>query len=281
MSTEHTVFEIFLSYSRRDNQPIPVTAEKGWVTALRDHILEDHRRFSTEPLRIFFDTSQIETMDDWRHRILGALRHSKILLVCLSPHYFNSEYCRWEWEEFLRRQVHQLIGADSIAGVYFVEVPGTAEQENARWLDSVTQGNFTDIRPWFPEGADVLQREEVRLRMAALGESLWKRIARARRATGVPGNLRQQNPWFVGRSEELRRLHEQAAGAVGLVTVVHGLGGQGKTELAIAYGHGFADYYPAGIWTLPAEGKEELLPLIGELAYAPELGYRPTDAEKN
>ncbi|MEI7936614.1 MAG: hypothetical protein WCK27_08010, partial [Verrucomicrobiota bacterium] len=118
-------------------------------------------------------------------------------------------------------------------------------------------------------------------RLAVLGQSLWERIQRARRAEGVPGNLRRQSPFFVGRREELRRLHEHlATGAVGLVTAVHGLGGQGKTELAVAYAHGWADCYPAGLWVLGAEGKPELLPLIGELAYAPELGYRPTDAER-
>ena len=214
--------------------------------------------------------------------ILGALRHSKILLVCLSPNYFQSRYCRWEWDEYIRRQVHQLMGAESIATVYFVEVPGSAEQDNAHWLESVTRGNFTDIRPWFPEGAAALQREEVRRRMAVLGQSLWERIQRARRAGAVPGNLRRQNPYFVGRTEELRRLHEQlATGAVGLVTALHGLGGQGKTELAVAYAHGWADSYPLGLWVLAAEGKKELLPLIGELAYLPELNFRPTDAERN
>ncbi len=284
MPTEQTPYEIFLSYSRHGDElpPQAPPGAQGWVTALRDHILEDHRRFSTEPLRIFFDRSEILDMQDWRHRILGALRHSKILLVCLSPHYFRSPYCRWEWDEYLRRQMHQLMGADSVAAVYFVEAPGSHEQDNARWLAAVTQGNFTDIRPWFPEGAAALQREEVRKRMAVLGQSLWERIQRARRAEGVPGNLRRQNPYFVGRREELRRLHEQlATGAVGLVTAVHGLGGQGKTELAVAYAHGWADCYPAGLWVLGAEGKRELLPLIGELAYAPELGYRPTDAERN
>ena len=89
-------FEIFLSYSRRDNA-VPNSASpdaKGWVTALRDHILEAHRRFSTEPLRFFFDADDIADMDVWRHRILNGLRSSKILLVCLSPNYFRSEYCR-------------------------------------------------------------------------------------------------------------------------------------------------------------------------------------------
>lgn len=98
-----TEFDIFISYARKDNAPIPATYPHGWVTAIRDHILADHARVSREPLRIFFDVEEIKTADDWRHRILGALRSSKILLVCLSPGYFASEYCRWEWDEYLRR----------------------------------------------------------------------------------------------------------------------------------------------------------------------------------
>ncbi len=274
--------DIFLSYSRKDNVPVPDTFPHGWVTAIRDHIFADHRRFSTEPLHIFLDTEEIRDMDDWRLRILGALRSSKILLVCLSPTYFASPHCRWEWDEYIQRQVHKLMGSESIATVYFVEVPGSDERNNARWLADITRGNFTDIRPWFPEGAKALQREEVRERMAKLGESLWERLERARRAEAAPGNLRRQNPHFVGRREELRKLHEQlATGAVGVVTAVHGLGGQGKTELAVAYAHAWADCYPAGLWALGAEGKKELIPLIGELAWDASLGFTPTDAQKN
>ena len=101
-------------------------------------------------------------------------------------------------------------------------------------------------------------------------------------AEASPGNLRRQTPFFVGRKQELLDLHNHlGVGTIGVVTAVHGLGGQGKTELAVAYAHAFADCYPAGLWALRAEGKKELLPLIGELAFTPELGYTPTDAEKN
>ncbi|MCX6880092.1 MAG: toll/interleukin-1 receptor domain-containing protein, partial [Verrucomicrobia bacterium] len=247
-----------------------------------EHILADHRQFSTAPLRIFFDTQDIKDAEDWRHRILHGLRESKMLLVCLSPNYFASAPCRWEWEEYVKRQVHQLMGSESVVTVYFVEVPGSAEQANAKWLEELMRGNFTDLRPWFPEGAAALQRAEVRAKMACLGETLWERLQRARRAAAVPGNLRWQNPHFVGRREELRKLHEQlGTGAVGVVTAVQGLGGQGKTELAVAYAHGWADSYPAGLWSLGAEGKTELLPLIGELAWERALGFTPTEAEKN
>ena len=75
--------EIFLSDSRRDNE-VPVDAPpgtSGWVTALRDHILADHRQLSTERPRIFFDVPPedgIETMKDWQHAILSGQRSSKI-----------------------------------------------------------------------------------------------------------------------------------------------------------------------------------------------------------
>lgn len=89
-------FELFISYSRKDD-------EDGWVTGLRDFILADHRRFSSEPMRVFLDRSEIHGMDDWRHRILGALRSSSVLLVCQSPNYYHSTYCKWEFE-YLRLQ---------------------------------------------------------------------------------------------------------------------------------------------------------------------------------
>lgn len=85
LSNTRSGYEIFISYSRADNQAEP--GEVGWVTALRDQIIAEHQSLSTDPLRVFLDTDDIRDMDDWRGRILGALRESKILLVCLSPNY--------------------------------------------------------------------------------------------------------------------------------------------------------------------------------------------------
>jgi tetratricopeptide (TPR) repeat protein len=281
MAADQAKYDIFVSYARLDNRPLPDTHPVGWVTALRDHILADQRCYSTEPLRIFFDASEIKDMDDWRQRILGGMRSSKILLVCLSPNYFKSEPCRWEWDEYQKRATHHLMGSDTIAVVYFVEVPGSGESENAERLGDLMRGNFTDLRPWFPAGSRMLQDAEVQRRLEALGLSLWERIDRARRASAVPGNIRRSNPFFVGRREELRRLHDQlGVGAIGVVTAVHGLGGQGKTELACHYANGFADCYPAGLWLVGAEGKRDLLALLGELAFVPQFGYAPSDAEK-
>jgi tetratricopeptide (TPR) repeat protein len=282
MSHDQTEYELFISYARLDNRPIPESYPHGWVSALAEQIIADHEAYETAPLRIFFDTHEIRDMDDWRNRILGALRRSKVLLICLSPNYFRSGPCRWEWDEYQARQHQTLIGSDSHATVYFVEVPGTDERDNARRLEAILSTNFTDLRPWFPAGAAALQEEAVRQRMAALGQGVWERIERARRALAVPGNVRGMTPYFVGRNRELADLHRLVGvGKIGLVTAVHGLGGQGKTELAVAYARGYADAYPLGLWSLAAESQAELLPLIGKLGFEPRFGYTPTEAEKN
>ena len=69
----------------------------------------------------------------------------------------------------------------------------------------------------------------------------------------------RQNPSFVGRRDELRRLREMlTSGTVGVITAVHGLGGVGKTALANEYAHAFASEYPGGRWLLHCEGIEDL-----------------------
>ncbi|NCD18398.1 MAG: TIR domain-containing protein [Actinobacteria bacterium] len=267
-------YELFISYSRKDDA-------NGWVTGLRDQILTDHRRLASDPMRIFLDLEEIRDMDDWRHRVLGALRSSSVLLICQSPDYYRSPHCKWEFEEYLRRKVPVRLGGDPIAVVYFVEVPGTDPDLDERWRDEVTRHQHTDLAPWFPAGARALQDAEVAARIARLGDQLWERVGRARRAETVRGNVRRPSTTFVGRHEELRRVHEQVAlSEVGAVTVLHGLGGLGKTELSVAYAHVFADHYRGGAWTVSAEGRTDLLALIGELANAPELHYVRTEAEQ-
>ncbi|MEM7455656.1 MAG: toll/interleukin-1 receptor domain-containing protein [Planctomycetota bacterium] len=279
-------YEVFISYSRKDDEP-QAGAETGWVTALHNLIIEDHRKFSTEPLRVFFDQNgeDIKALEDWRHRILKALRQSKVLVVCLSPNYFESEYCWWEWEEFQRRQVHRLSGFENVAPVYFVDMPGTDghrnEQRLKKWMHDVKRPQITcNLRPWFPDGANALREDTVRQRVAALGTSIWSRVERARRVRKTPGNLPRTNPYFVGRTEEIRQLRENLSlGTIGVVTALHGLGGLGKTDLANAYAHGYADCYPAGLWKLDAEDQSQLLPLIGKLAIDLNLPFSASSAE--
>lgn len=78
------------------------------------------------------------------------------------------------------------------------------------------------------------------------------------------------NPDFVGRETELASLHDmlqQGKSIVGIrPTVLVGLGGIGKTQLAVEYAHAYRADYPSGVFWLNA-----INPLLLEFAKAAEL----------
>jgi nucleoside phosphorylase/tetratricopeptide (TPR) repeat protein len=89
---------------------------------------------------------------------------------------------------------------------------------------------------------------------------------------GAPNNLRARNPYFRGRGKELADL-EAVLGRDGKATITHasvfGLGGVGKTALALELAHRAVDkgLYPGGVWWVAAEGK----PVDALVAFAPVL----------
>lgn len=255
-----TAYDVFISYARQDN--IPDASGVGWVTAIRDAIEADARGMQGRGFNVFFDATEIHDMQDWQDRIRGALRTSKVLLVCLSPNYFGSEPCHWEWEEYLQRQARTLatIGAGesddgSVASVFFVDAPELTEASSRAWRDSVMRFDGVDLRPWFPFGPREMQSTEVRERISSLGDSIHSRIERARRAESAVGNVVRFNPYFIGRGNEFAALHTSivSPGTIGVVATLHGQGGQGKTELAIQFAHAYRDLFVGGVWQLAAD----------------------------
>jgi len=204
----------------------------------------------------------------------------------LLPDYFKSDNCLWEWEEFHRHKASRLIGHESVTPVYFVEAPGSDEQAVAAFQVFVLRGHYRedematfiprwkewhaavrcfnndDFHPWFQAGSEALAEEDVKHRLEALAGSLTARTRPHPPAADAPGNLSNYNPHFVGRSHQLVALHKALIrdGAVGVITAVNGLGGQGKTEFAVTYAHSHADDYPGGLWVLAAKNRTELLP---------------------
>jgi tetratricopeptide (TPR) repeat protein len=83
-------------------------------------------------------------------------------------------------------------------------------------------------------------------------------------------NVEPRNPEFTGRNEALVALRERLrAGGTAVVQALRGLGGVGKTQIAVEYAHRFAADYDL-VWWVTAEDPA----LIGEqmAALAVELG---------
>ena len=271
-------YDVFLSYSRRDNEA-PASRE-GPVDLIRELI----SRPDGAALSVFFDRLDIRDYDDWRDRILEELRRCEVLLVVLSPNYFASAYCQWEWDHYVYRSGARGHGSDgaSIASVLLHDT-GNISADKQAWHESVRSANTLDLRHL---GGRRFSSRAFRSGLSPIGErlrdALRQRIRRAQRvdASGL-GLAPQAIEHFTGRRALLRHLHEHVgAGRKGALVVLHGLDGMGKTELALFYAREYAYCYSGGKWFLNASGFRDLRALIAGLAERPEFPRRPTDAER-
>ena len=138
-------YDLFISYSRRDN-------EHGRITTLVDRIQRDFAAFAHRDLVPFFDRDEIRGMDDWRLRIFQGLRESRLLLACLSPGYLDSEYCEWEFVEYLKHEIGHLHGFNGVAPIYFVEVPGFLSDFDAPGLGTALSASTKSPTVRTPSG---------------------------------------------------------------------------------------------------------------------------------
>lgn len=268
-------YDLFISYSRIDNS-------KKRVSQLKKKIEEDYYKFSGEKLKCFFDTEEIKSMDDWRHRILQGLKDSHLFLLILSPNYLSSPYCEWEITEYLKYEYSRAVEG-GIAQIYFLEIPGIEEPDftdkSSDWFKKISHRQKLDLRPWYEEGVQALKRRDVKRKLKELNEQLFENLSRLHSAEKSPGNLPAPNKRFVGRENEMKKLHEETGlGKFGVITAVHGMGGLGKTSIAIQYAYAYSHFYLGGRWQIGCEGKTSLAGALRELDTA--LDIYLTDEEK-
>lgn len=256
-------YDLFISYSREDNLT-------GRITELKNEIEREYFNFAREELKCFFDKHEIKGMDDWRQRLLQGLKDSHLFLLILSPNYLKSSYCEWEIVEYLKYEYARATQGDGIAQIYFMEIPeldtpGFTEKAKT-WIDKVSRRQRFDFRPWYNFGIDSLKENDVKVRFKELKKSLHTRIMRMRGITNAFGNLPAPNVRFVGRQNEMKLLHESVGlGKFGVLTALHGMGGLGKTTIAIQYAYAFGDFYPGGRWRIGCASETNLATVLKKL----------------
>jgi WD40 repeat protein len=158
------------------------------------------------------------------------------------------------------------------------EKPKPDFDRQEQFLNRVSDFSTGHLRQMFDDPVDLEKWVT-----AALGETFTEIIRRGTAPTTskflVPF---PHNPDFVGRDEELTSLHEmlqQKQSIVGIrPTVLVGLGGIGKTQLAVEYAHAHRTDYPSGVFWLNAINP--LLIEFSDLAEKLEMSDRDTPRDK-
>lgn len=136
----------------------------------------------------------------------------------------------------------------------------------------VSQALADAIREQSPEGVTLLDLGSVRLKGLSTSETVFQvvhpRLQQSfpalRELEATPNNLPQQLTSFIGRERECAEA-EQMLTTARLVTLL-GMGGLGKTRLALQIGTDVMDLYPDGVWFIDLQAVLDGSLVAGEAA---------------
>lgn len=161
----------FLSYVQLDDQH-----DRGRITKLRERLAGEVRMQSGRPFDIFQDRSSIAWGENWRRRIDESLDSATFLIPIVTPRYFQSKACRYEFTKFLRRE-RQLGVKSLILPIYYMECeelssPGPTADQIAKAIRSRQWADWRALR--FHSLQSFKVSSEVARQAAAIRETIKK-----------------------------------------------------------------------------------------------------------
>jgi len=213
-------------------------------------------------IEIWIDREEIDPLDDFPARIRDGLARSHALLAWYSPEYAQSSYCQKEltaaWictQRLTRDALSRILIVNPEEGVVHIALGDVGRQNYlAGPKDAASPEKFN---------------QAIRDKLAGLSDdfaALHQFKKPDWHPASQPGSSR-----FVGRLQELWRIHT-ALNPVGIsdhenhsvIVQLTGLGGIGKSLLAIEYAKRFGAAYPGGIHWLRAYGFDPEKPMNPE-----------------
>ncbi|MBR5711757.1 MAG: toll/interleukin-1 receptor domain-containing protein, partial [Thermoguttaceae bacterium] len=256
-------YDYFISYAHKDNK-LP-DGKPGFVNEFVEKLKngsEEHKRIFGGEIRVFFDESEIHDMSDWDNKIRASLASSRFLIVLLSPNYFKSEYCAKEFDWWMKHEMHRCTLGEGTApmiisnvGVFdpaitpTPDIPADIQVRYPNWLSQIQtyQSRNFDMHDFL-----IAKIDDV---LKTLRDEVKDKVRRQNIVDMLPYDTYPgYNENFVGRRENLLSLRDYITTKTGkVITALTGLGGFGKTELALTYGHAFGWDYQLGRFFKPCE----------------------------
>ncbi|MFE3264333.1 FxSxx-COOH system tetratricopeptide repeat protein, partial [Streptomyces sp. NPDC059215] len=238
-------------------------ADRAWAEWVAWHLREAGHR-------VELDVWDWRTGDNFVQRMDRALRRATAVVALFSGNYFDP--ARWTHEEWTsvvagRRRLVPLTIAP-LTGIDIPDILAAAIRKDLHGLDE--QAAITALRdavdgpagpltpPQFPGSEPA----------PASGGNAPGGRPRLPTSAGMPGvwNVPSRNPRFTGREASMTRVREGLLdGGQAVVQALHGLGGIGKTQLALEYAHRFASQYDI-VWWIDAEQADQVPVHYTELA---------------
>jgi tetratricopeptide (TPR) repeat protein len=254
MPSSPTSIEVFCSYAHADER---------WRQKLDTHLSPMFR----QGLISTWHDRQIVPGTDWATAIDTHLETASVILLLISPDFFASDYCYGiEMKRALER--HQ---ANEARVIPILLRPVDWQDASFAQLQALPT-NAKAITTWsnrdraFADVAAGIRRaiEDLPLLSASTPHAVLPPV------WNVPY---PRNSFFIGREDILLRLHTQfQATALAQPQAMSGLGGIGKTQIAVEYAYRYHQDYQAVLW-VRADSREALVSsyvAIAELLKLPE-----------
>jgi tetratricopeptide (TPR) repeat protein len=264
MTAHQNQVSVFLSYAHED-EPLLRVLEKHLSLLKRQELIST-----------WYDR-QIAPGSGWSEEINQHLEQASIILLLVSPDFLASDYC---YEIEMQRALERHEAGEALVipiimrpvdwkGASFARLQALPTDARAITIWSNQDEAFVDVVAGIRRAVEDLPLLSASASRVAL-PAIWN----------IPY---PPNPFFLGRDDLLSRLHTQLqAGQTTALSqspqAISGLGGIGKTQIAIEYAYRYHQEYEVVLWAR-AESEEALISSYSMMASLLKLSGQEAEVQ--